>query len=393
MNINFNSQNNCSCDISLSFRNYKNNKNYTNSNYSIVKLYKSGTSTPIYVSVPLQTDGALVKLINNLNIDCSSSVPLTPTATQTPTNTPTRTVTPTVTPTQTRTPTPTKTVTPTNTVTPSVTPTNTVTPTATPTNTVTPTEAPTVTPTATPTNTVTPTEAPTATPTNTVTPTATPINVNCCDWDGNTYAEFLCGGRTKIVNLNYIKTGDNIWTFNGETDCGDPISSTITCNPNIPYTGPESCASKWSITASVPCISGFSIIGIKIPCSCNDVPIWLYSGDARGCDCCIECIEESFFVTGLTSGNCQQIPYGTRTINLPPGFSLPVEVTISGGADDDFLVNGQAVPKNTPFGGCNGAGPFPDYTFTLNSPSFTIAAGDNHGGNTSYDVKICFKQL
>lgn len=73
MDINFNNQNSCFCNISLSFRNYKNNKNYKNTNYSIVKLYKSGVSTPIYMSSPLQTDGQLVKLINNLNIDCGSS--------------------------------------------------------------------------------------------------------------------------------------------------------------------------------------------------------------------------------------------------------------------------------------------------------------------------------
>jgi hypothetical protein len=107
-------------------------------------------------------------------------------------------------------------------------------------------------------------------------------------------------------------------------------------------------------------------------------------------DCDVNCIEESFFISGISSGGCQQVPYGTKTITVPSGIELPTQVTISGNADDDFLVNGVAVPKDTPFGACNGAGPFPDYTFTLNEPTFTIAAGDNHGGNTSYEVVICF---
>ena len=105
------------------------------------------------------------------------------------------------------------------------------------------------------------------------------------------------------------------------------------------------------------------------------------------------CIDEAYFTSDIPDGNCGQVPYGTRTITVPSQFTLPVEVTISGGADDDFLVNGTAVPKDTPFGGCNGAGPFPNYTFTLNNRTFTIAAGDNHGGNTSYDVTICFKRI
>lgn len=95
--MNFNLQNSCSCNISLSFRNYKNNINYKNDNYSIIKLYKSGVSIPIYISIPLQTDGELVKIINSLYIDCADSRPLTPTATptQTCTPTPTNTITPT----------------------------------------------------------------------------------------------------------------------------------------------------------------------------------------------------------------------------------------------------------------------------------------------------------
>jgi hypothetical protein len=133
MNTNFNSQNNCSCNLSLSFKNYPENVNYKNKKYHKIKVYKSGVPIPIYDSGDVQTNGQLITLINNLNIDCNSNIPLTPTPTRTVT--PTSTVTPTTTSTPTRTPTATPTVTPTVTSTATPTRTPTTTPTITPSST------------------------------------------------------------------------------------------------------------------------------------------------------------------------------------------------------------------------------------------------------------------
>jgi hypothetical protein len=142
--------NNCSCNLSLSFKNYPENINYKNKKYHKIKVYKSGVSIPIYDSGAIQTNGELISLINNLNIDCNSIISLSPT------------------------PTPTKTATPT--LTPSISANNTITPTRTNTRTpsTTPTISPYSTPSVTPSNTATPGITPTSTPSSTTTSTVTP---------------------------------------------------------------------------------------------------------------------------------------------------------------------------------------------------------------------------
>jgi hypothetical protein len=69
MNTNFNSQNNCSCNLSLSFKNYPENVNYKNKKYHKIKVYKSGVSIPIYDSGPIQIDGELLTLLNDVTIN------------------------------------------------------------------------------------------------------------------------------------------------------------------------------------------------------------------------------------------------------------------------------------------------------------------------------------
>jgi len=71
MNTNFNSQNNCSCNLSLSFKNYPENVNYKNKKYHKIKVYKSGVPIPIYDSGPIQTDGELLTLLNDVTINCN----------------------------------------------------------------------------------------------------------------------------------------------------------------------------------------------------------------------------------------------------------------------------------------------------------------------------------
>lgn len=126
--------------------------------------------------------------------------------------------------------------------------------------------------------------------------------------------------------------------------------------------------------------------------------------------CCCKCCINSAFSTGVSGsvGDCKAIQYGQSTIRRPPCSGTgPVKVTIYGGVDDEFILNGEIIEKGLyPFAnGCNGAHliggpPKPGsdkasggHSFTLAGDTFTIAAGDNHGGGTGYDLEICFEPI
>jgi hypothetical protein len=127
--------------------------------------------------------------------------------------------------------------------------------------------------------------------------------------------------------------------------------------------------------------------------------------------CCGECcINENFFIEGIVGPFCQAVPYGQKTITRPAcAGSGPILVTVYGGVDDELLINGVVTEPglylDCRLGPCNCAhligGPAPidseylsgGYSFTLNDPSFTIAAGDNYSGNTGYNLTICFSSL
>lgn len=71
-------------------------------------------------------------------------------------------------------------------------------------------------------------------------------------------------------------------------------------------------------------------------------------------------------------------------------MSPPVYVTLTGGADDVLMINGEVVEAGQYIGsyGCLvGAG---NYSFTLNESSFTIGAGDTVGYCSGLDYTICF---
>ena len=105
------------------------------------------------------------------------------------------------------------------------------------------------------------------------------------------------------------------------------------------------------------------------------------------------CIPEcSFFEPGTTGGGCGNPPtiYGEQTISIPSGLTAPVYVELIGGADDLLIIDGEVVDAgqiDNGFGCLVSAG---NYAFVLNSPSFTIAAGDTVGGNAGYTYQICF---
>lgn len=134
-------------------------------------------------------------------------------------------------------------------------------------------------------------------------------------------------------------------------------------------------------------------------------PLYLYQGKllhkngklATDEKCCCEecCIKENFSIEGIPGqvGDCQAVAYGEKTINRPPCAGEGVVlVEITGGVDDELLVDGIITqPNQFPFNGCNGAHEV-NYAFILNNNSFTIAAGDNHGGSARYSLRICFKK-
>lgn len=136
-----------------------------------------------------------------------STIPPSPTPTNTPSNSPTPSITPSNTPTISLTPS----VTPSNTTTPSVTPTNTTTPSLTPTKTTTPTQ------TSTPTKTPTPTVTPTMTPTPTI--LCYPVTLN---W---TFDELeACSGGFTNTNTYYGQTTlqDGGYLYQN-SNCSSPV--------------------------------------------------------------------------------------------------------------------------------------------------------------------------
>lgn len=111
------------------------------------------------------------------------------------------------------------------------------------------------------------------------------------------------------------------------------------------------------------------------------------------------CPTYTFSESGIPGGvgNCLggSIFYGERTVPIPSYISKPVKVTITGGVDDEFILNGQVIDAGLyPFAGtppCNGAH-LVNHSFITSDNSFTIACGDNHGVSTSYNLTVCFEK-
>lgn len=111
------------------------------------------------------------------------------------------------------------------------------------------------------------------------------------------------------------------------------------------------------------------------------------------------CVREQFNAGSIPGviGACQATPYGAKTIIRPVGVTRapdPVAVKITGYVDDELLINGARTQEGQfPFmGSCNGAHAV-DVSFVSNEESFSIAAGDNHGGQAGYDLTICFASI
>jgi len=76
--------------------------------------------------------------------------------------------------------------------------------------------------------------------------------------------------------------------------------------------------------------------------------------------------------------------FGTQTITVPARFSLPVLVSIVGGADDDLMVNGQII------NGDNAAADDINYSFVCNTRTFTVGGWNAQCCGASYGYTISF---
>lgn len=145
-------------------------------------------------------------------------------------------------------------------------------------------------------------------------------STDCCDWDGRTFIDFgeSCNNVREEVFLT--KVGPNTWTGGATLSCGDSYTATVTCDPAVPYYGPESCATKWSLELTLSCVDGLTITGIKEECQCNAPQIWSWSGDTSNCSCCTSSSSSSssssscecgaVTVTLSTSGCCLYMAAG-----------------------------------------------------------------------------------
>ena len=136
----------------------------------------------------------------------------------------------------------------------------------------------------------------------------------------------------------------------------------------------------------------------------------LVSDSAQDSCCCVtcECVNgallsgDTFDAQRLTytysEGTGYLGPYcsftyirGEQTITIPDHIRVPVVVVLTGGVDDDLLVNGEVIDgvHPTPFGSCNGAHDV-NVCFTANSRTFTLATKDNYGSAMSADITIQF---
>jgi hypothetical protein len=90
----------------------------------------------------------------------------------------------------------------------------------------------------------------------------------------------------------------------------------------------------------------------------------------------------SFINVSNTANGCCGA-FGTQTISIPSRFSLPTIVNITGGVDDDLMVNGQII------NGDNLAANDVNYTFMCDTRTFTVG-GWNAQGPGAYGYTITF---
>ena len=124
--------------------------------------------------------------------------------------------------------------------------------------------------------------------------TDTPVDLNyecvkCCSWDGVGSLDLTVNGCTIQESLQFLQLSDNLWEVNQLLSCGDTFQGIVICDPNIPYTGENSCYTKWTFQSfSLPCATNLRLTGaILIPCECTKPPVWEFAADSlMDCICC-----------------------------------------------------------------------------------------------------------
>lgn len=162
------------------------------------------------------------------------------------------------------------------------------------------------------------------------------------------------------------KIGDNLHIFD---HYGGPTSSKTTVAMNgVPFIENISLGSK----------SNPTIIKLGLDNNGN------ISLDYDRTDTISSCISVSWNGNEGTNYNTIGIiPDSIQTITVPDTLKFPVQVTITGGADDDLVVNGQVINQN------NSADPV-NYTFTTNSSTFTVGVHNGACCGAAYGYTICF---
>ena len=111
--------------------------------------------------------------------------------------------------------------------------------------------------------------------------------------------------------------------------------------------------------------------------------------------------------------DCARDGVYSHTVTIPDGYSLPVPINITGGADDDVLIDGKSITTDLgldpgPYWTYSGtsatcvgahdigskAGPYSDptnggITFPMASEAFSVSLRDTVGGNAAFSIRIC----
>lgn len=88
-------------------------------------------------------------------------------------------------------------------------------------------------------------------------------------------------------------------------------------------------------------------------------------------------------------GDCNAVPFCEQTLVNP--YNVQAFAHISGGVDDELIVNGVIVNAGCcVFVNCNGAHNVNYSLLVAPLGSIVIEAGDNHGSSTGYNLKVCW---
>lgn len=130
-------------------------------------------------------------------------------------------------------------------------------------------------------------------------------------------------------------------------------------------------------------------------------PLYLYKGklltsnDKLAIDknCCCEKCKQCYCFCGLGIGSPGDLAHA-KTYTVPDQFQLPVKVTIVGGVDDVWVLDGDGTVDNQDPRPNQGtpAHEF-DYSWTQAERSFTIEALDTYGVNLAINYILCIMPL